>query len=80
MPCEQRENLNSLFFTGGTTFSFVLHLHLGQLLVQLDATPQAMQRLDIACRIGLAQGCAITALYAVTPGLVGLLFLPEVGA
>lgn len=52
---------------------------LGQLLVHLDATPQAMQRLDVAARIGKAQGSAVTALYVVTPSLLELPFPPEVG-
>ena len=56
-----------------------MSLSLGQLLVHLDATPQAMQRLDVACRIRQAQGCAVTALYAVTPSLLELPFPPEVG-
>ncbi|MEO7401134.1 MAG: universal stress protein [Polaromonas sp.] len=56
-----------------------MSLSLGQLLVHLDATPQAMQRLDVACRIRQAHGCAVTALYAVTPSLVELPFSPEVG-
>lgn len=52
---------------------------LGQLLVHLDGTPQALQRLDVACRIRQAHGCALTALYAVTPSFVDLPFSPEVG-
>ena len=56
-----------------------MSLSLGQLLVHLDATPQAMQRLDVAGRMGQAQRCAVTALYAVTPSLLDLPFPPEVG-
>lgn len=56
-----------------------MSISLGQLLVHLDATPQAMRRLDVACRIRQAQGCAVTALYAVTPSLLELPFPPEVG-
>ena len=50
-----------------------------QLLVHLDASPQAVQRLDAARRIGQSQGAAVTALYAVTPRLMELAFAPEVG-
>lgn len=50
-----------------------------QLLVQLDASPQAAQRLEAARRIGQSQGAAVTALYAVTPRLMELAFAPEVG-
>lgn len=52
---------------------------LKQLLVHLDASPQAAQRLEAACRIGQAHGAAVTALYAVTPGFVELPFAPEIG-
>ena len=52
---------------------------LTQLLVHLDASPQAAQRLEAACRIGQAHGAAVTALYAVTPSFVELPFAPEVG-
>ncbi|MDI1339414.1 universal stress protein [Polaromonas sp.] len=52
---------------------------LTQLLVHLDALPQAAQRLDAACRIGQAHGAAVTGLYAVTPSFVALPFAPEVG-
>lgn len=51
-----------------------------QLLVHLDASPQAMQRLAVARRIGQAQGAAVTALYAVTPHFVELPFAPEIGS
>lgn len=50
-----------------------------QLLVHLDASPQAAQRLELARRIGQAQGAAVTALYAVTPRFVELPFAPEIG-
>lgn len=52
---------------------------LKQLLVHLDASPQAAQRLEAACRIGQVHGAAVTALYAVTPGFVELPFAPEIG-
>ncbi len=52
---------------------------LTQLLVHLDASPQAAQRLEAACRIGQSHGAAVTGLYAVTPGFVALPFAPEVG-
>ncbi len=52
---------------------------LKQLLVHLDASPQATQRLEAACRIGQAHGAAVTALYAVMPGFVELPFAPEIG-
>jgi nucleotide-binding universal stress UspA family protein len=52
---------------------------LKQLLVHLDASPQAAQRLGAACRLGQAHGAAVTALYAVTPGFVELPFAPEIG-
>ena len=50
-----------------------------QLLVHLDASPQALQRLELARRIGQAQGAAVTALYAVAPSFVELPFAPEIG-
>lgn len=53
---------------------------LAQLLVHLDASPQALQRLDVACRLGQAHGAAVAALYAVMPSLVALPFSPEIGA
>ncbi|MEO8021651.1 universal stress protein [Polaromonas sp.] len=53
---------------------------LKQLLVHLDATPQAAQRLEAACRIGQVHGAAVTALYAVTPSFVALPFAPEIGS
>lgn len=52
---------------------------LKQLLVHLDASPQAAQRLETACRLGQAHGAAVTALYAVTPAFVELPFAPEIG-
>lgn len=52
---------------------------LSQLLVHLDASPQAQPRLEAACRIGQAHGAAVTALYAVTPSFVDLPFSPAIG-
>ena len=52
---------------------------LKQLLVHLDASPQAVQRLEAACRVAQAHGAAVTALYAVTPSFVELPFAPEIG-
>ena len=52
---------------------------LSQLLVHLDASPQAQPRLAAACRIGQAHAAAVTALYAVTPSFVDLPFSPTVG-
>lgn len=52
---------------------------LKQLLVHLDASPQAAQRLETACRLGQVHGAAVTALYAVTPAFVELPFSPEIG-
>ncbi len=52
---------------------------LAQLLVHLDASPQAVQRLEAACRLGQTHGAAVCALYAVTPSLVELPFSPEIG-
>lgn len=56
-----------------------MNASLAQLLVHLDASPQAVQRLEAARRIGQSQGAAVTALYAVTPRLMELAFAPEVG-
>lgn len=50
---------------------------LTQLLVHLDASPQAAQRLAAACRIAQSHGAAVTGLYAVTPSVVTLPFAPE---
>lgn len=52
---------------------------LKQLLVHLDASPQAAQRLQAACRLGRIHDGAVTALYAVTPAFVELPFAPEIG-
>jgi nucleotide-binding universal stress UspA family protein len=52
---------------------------LTQLLVHLDDSPRAGQRLTLARGIGQAHGAAVTALYAVTPSFMDLPFSPEVG-
>ena len=52
---------------------------LAQLLVHMDALPNAQQRLEAARRLGQAQGAAVTALYAVMPRFVQLPFAPEIG-
>jgi len=52
---------------------------LAQLLVHMDALPQAQQRLEAARRLGQAQGAAVTALYAVMSRFVELPFAPEIG-
>lgn len=53
---------------------------LTQLLVHLDASEGAAQRLDVARRIAQSHGAAVTALYAVTPALLVVPFAPEAGA
>jgi nucleotide-binding universal stress UspA family protein len=50
-----------------------------QLLVHVDATARALQRLQVARQLGRQHGAAIAALYAVTPSFVELPFAPEVG-
>jgi nucleotide-binding universal stress UspA family protein len=52
---------------------------LTQLLVHLDATPQAARRLAVARQIAQAHGSAITALYAATPSLLDMPFVSESG-
>lgn len=52
---------------------------LTQLLVHLDTSPRALQRLEVARRVAQAHGAAVTALYAVTPRFVELPFSPEIG-
>lgn len=52
---------------------------LAQLLVHMDALPQARQRLEAARRLGQAHGAAVTALYAVMSHFVELPFAPEIG-
>ena len=52
---------------------------LAQLLVHMDALPNAQQRLEAARRLGQAQGAAVMTLYAVMPRFVQLPFAPEIG-
>jgi nucleotide-binding universal stress UspA family protein len=52
---------------------------LTQLLVHLDATPQAAPRLAVARQIAQAHGAAITALYAATPDFLDMPFVSEAG-
>ena len=56
-----------------------MHACFAQLLVHLDASPGAVQRLAVARRIACTQGAAVTALYAVTPRFVALPFAPDIG-
>lgn len=51
-----------------------------QILVHLDASACAAQRLSLARELGSRHGAQVTALYAVTPSLVELPFTPEIGA
>jgi nucleotide-binding universal stress UspA family protein len=53
---------------------------LTQLVVHLDASAGAAQRLEVARAIAQSHGAAVTALYAVTPSLVVVPFAPEAGA
>ena len=52
---------------------------LTQLLVHLDATPQAARRLEVARQIAQAHGAAITVLYVVTPSLLDMPFVSDAG-
>lgn len=56
-----------------------MNTSLAQLLVHLDASAQAVKRLQAACRLAQAHGAAVTALYAVTPSFEELPFSPEIG-
>lgn len=49
-----------------------------QLLVHLDPSPKAVQRLEVARRLGQRYGASISALYAVTPSFMGVPFAPDV--
>jgi nucleotide-binding universal stress UspA family protein len=50
-----------------------------QMLVHLDATARSATRLEVACSIGKATAASVTALYAVTPAVLALPFVPEAG-
>lgn len=52
---------------------------LAQLLVHMDASPNAARRLATARAIAQTHGAAVTALYAVTPALLMVPFAPEAG-
>lgn len=50
-----------------------------QILVHLDATARSAARLEVACALAKADGAAVTALYAVTPAVLELPYVPEAG-
>jgi nucleotide-binding universal stress UspA family protein len=50
-----------------------------QMLVHLDATPRSARRLEVACSIAKANAASVTALYAVTPAVLALPYVPEAG-
>ena len=50
-----------------------------QILVHLDATARSARRLEVACSIAKANGASVTALYAVTPAVLALPYVPEAG-
>lgn len=50
-----------------------------QLLVHLDASSRATERLRVARQLGQQYGAAVAALYAVAPSLVEQPFSPEIG-
>ena len=52
----------------------------GQILVHLDVSARAVERLRLARELGGRHGAQVTALYAATPSLVELAFAPEIGA
>ena len=52
---------------------------LTQLLVHLDSSPRAAQRLEVARQLGKRHNAAIAVLYAVTPSLMELPFAPGIG-
>ena len=51
-----------------------------QILVHLDVSARAVERLRLARELGSRHGAQVTALYAATPSLVELPFAPEIGA
>ncbi|MEO6972604.1 MAG: universal stress protein [Rhodoferax sp.] len=53
---------------------------LTQLLVHLDPSPRAEQRLEVARKLGERHNAAVAALYAVTPSFMELPFAPALGA
>jgi nucleotide-binding universal stress UspA family protein len=50
-----------------------------QMLVHLDATARSARRLEVACSIAKANAASVTALYAVTPAVLTLPYVPEAG-
>lgn len=50
-----------------------------QLLVHVDASTRSARRLEVACSVAKANGAAVTALYAVTPSVLELPYVPEAG-
>ncbi len=53
---------------------------LTQLLVHLDPSPRAAQRLEVARKLGQRHHAAVAALYAVTPSFIDMPFAPAMGA
>ena len=53
---------------------------LTQLLVHLDPSPRAVQRLEVARKLGQRHNAAVAALYAVTPSFMDMPFEPAIGA
>jgi nucleotide-binding universal stress UspA family protein len=51
-----------------------------QVLVHVDDSPQALQRIGAARRLAQVQGAAVTALFGMTPALLVVPFAPEAGA
>jgi nucleotide-binding universal stress UspA family protein len=51
-----------------------------QLLVHVDDSPQAQQRIEAARRLAQSHGAAVTALFAMTPAVLVVPFAPEAGA
>ncbi len=56
-----------------------MHPSITQLLLHFDASSQAVQRLETACRLAQQHGSALTALYAATAQYAELPFAPEIG-
>jgi len=50
-----------------------------QMLVHMDATARSAKRLEVACAIAKANAAAVMALYAVTPAVMALPYVPEAG-
>jgi nucleotide-binding universal stress UspA family protein len=54
--------------------------HFSQILVHMDCSANAAERLRLARQIGSRHGAAVAAMYAATPSFVELPFAPEIGA